>query len=102
MDGGVAAEQGTVTCGSWIRRPENAHLVVLGKLKHGDLPASLQIFTFDRITNSLSPSPSVSLYFNCRTFLLYGKLVIYIPNSYSLAVIIHTIGLASSTLVFYF
>ncbi|KAI7749848.1 hypothetical protein M8C21_027513 [Ambrosia artemisiifolia] len=63
MDGGVAAEQGTVICATWIRRPENAHLVALGKSKHGDLPASLQIFTFDRITNSLSPSPSATFEF---------------------------------------
>ncbi|KVH91979.1 hypothetical protein Ccrd_006001 [Cynara cardunculus var. scolymus] len=60
MDGGVTAEQGTVTCASWIRRPEDAHLVALGKSKHGDLPASFQIFSFDRLTTSLSSSPSVS------------------------------------------
>ncbi|KAJ0602843.1 hypothetical protein HanIR_Chr03g0144141 [Helianthus annuus] len=60
MDGGVTAEQGTVTCATWIRRPENAHLVALGKSKHGNLPASLQIFIFSRITNSLTPSPSAT------------------------------------------
>ncbi|XP_071734616.1 SEC12-like protein 1 [Rutidosis leptorrhynchoides] len=98
MDGGITAEQGTVTCASWIRRPENAHLVALGKSKHGDLPASLQIFTFDRITNCLSSSPSVTYEFEegcdpvslavhpsgddivcstarggCRLFQLYGQ-----------------------------
>ncbi|KAJ9540216.1 hypothetical protein OSB04_026722 [Centaurea solstitialis] len=98
MDGGVAAEQGTVTCASWIRRPENAHLVALGKSKHADLPASFQIFTFDRLSISLSSSPSVTFEFEegcdpvslavhpsgddvvcsttkagCRLFQLYGQ-----------------------------
>ncbi|CAH1438087.1 unnamed protein product [Lactuca virosa] len=63
MEGGVAAEQGTVTCASWIRRPEEAHLVALGKSKHGNFPASFQIFTFDRLTTSLSSSPSATFEF---------------------------------------
>ncbi|KAL4576785.1 hypothetical protein LXL04_012884 [Taraxacum kok-saghyz] len=63
MEGGVAAEQGTVTCASWIKRPENAHLVALGKLKHENHPASFQIFSFDHLTTSLSSSPSASFEF---------------------------------------
>ncbi|GKA59366.1 sec12-like protein 1 [Tanacetum coccineum] len=93
MEGGVAAEQGTVRCAAWIKRPENSHLVALGKLN----PSSLQIFTFDRITNSLASSPSVTFDFeegcdlvsiavhpsgddivvsttkSCRLFQLYGQ-----------------------------
>ncbi|KAL0317284.1 UNVERIFIED_CONTAM: SEC12-like protein 1 [Sesamum angustifolium] len=53
MDGGDAPGQGTVTCATWIRRPENAHLVVVGKSR----PSSLEIFSYDPITTSLSASP---------------------------------------------
>lgn len=53
MDGGDAAGKGTVTCAAWIRRPENAHLVVVGK----STPSSLEIFSWDPITTSLSASP---------------------------------------------
>lgn len=93
MEGGVAAEEGTVRCAAWIKRPENAHLVALGKSS----PPSLQIFTFDRLTNSLASSPSVTFEFeegcdpvsiavhpsgddivvsttkSCRLFQLYGQ-----------------------------
>ncbi|CAK7325348.1 unnamed protein product [Dovyalis caffra] len=58
--------QGTVTCGSWIRRPENLNLVVLGKsLKKRDSasPSVLEIFSFDPQTNSLSNSPQVTYVF---------------------------------------
>lgn len=53
----TASGEGKVTCAAWIRRPENAHLVVLGKLKHGDQPSSLQIFSFDP---QISSSPSAT------------------------------------------
>ncbi|KAK4431067.1 SEC12-like protein 1 [Sesamum alatum] len=53
MDGGDAPGQGTVTCATWIRRPENEHLVVVGKSR----PSSLEIFSYDPITTSLSASP---------------------------------------------
>ncbi|KAL0298986.1 UNVERIFIED_CONTAM: SEC12-like protein 1 [Sesamum radiatum] len=53
MDGGDAPGQGTVTCATWIRRPENAHLVVVGKSR----PSSLEIFSYDPITTSLSAFP---------------------------------------------
>ncbi|KAG8390543.1 hypothetical protein BUALT_Bualt01G0094400 [Buddleja alternifolia] len=59
MDGGDASGQGTVTCATWIRRPENAHLVVVGKSS----PSSLEIFSFDPKTTSLSPSPKVKYEF---------------------------------------
>lgn len=55
MDGGDASGGGTVTCATWIRRPENAHLVVVGKSR----PSSLEIFSFDPKTTSLLPSPKV-------------------------------------------
>ncbi|KAJ6358029.1 hypothetical protein OIU78_005786 [Salix suchowensis] len=58
--------QGTVTCGSWIRRPENLNLVVLGKsLKKRDSasPSVLEIFSFDPQTASLSNSPQVTYVF---------------------------------------
>jgi hypothetical protein len=54
--------QGTVTCGSWIRRPENLNLVVLGKSSKKRESASrsvLEIFSFDPQTASLSNSPQV-------------------------------------------
>lgn len=59
MDGGDAPGQGTVTCATWIRRPENAHLVVVGKTR----PSSLEIFSFDPVTTALSASPKVRLTF---------------------------------------
>ncbi|KAI8007422.1 SEC12-like protein 1 [Camellia lanceoleosa] len=52
--------QGTVTCASWIRRPENAHLVVVGKARHRDQPSLIEIFSFDSKTSSLSSKPSAS------------------------------------------
>ncbi|CAN0910585.1 SEC12-like protein 1 [Linum grandiflorum] len=55
--------QGTVVFGSWIRRPENANLVVLGKsrTKASSSSASLlEIFSFDHTTTSLSSSPVAS------------------------------------------
>ncbi|KAF9674943.1 hypothetical protein SADUNF_Sadunf10G0180200 [Salix dunnii] len=58
--------QGTVTCGSWIRGPENLNLVVLGKsLKKRDSasPSVLEIFSFDPQTASLSNSPQVTYVF---------------------------------------
>ncbi|KAM7467854.1 hypothetical protein LguiB_015416 [Lonicera macranthoides] len=59
----MEAEQGRVTCASWIRRPENAHLVAMGRSKRrhdDDHPSSLQIFSFDPLTTSLSSSPSAT------------------------------------------
>ncbi|KAG6765150.1 hypothetical protein POTOM_029168 [Populus tomentosa] len=55
--------QGTVTCGSWIRRPENLNLAVLGrssKKKKSASPSVLEIFSFDTETTSLSTSPQVT------------------------------------------
>ncbi|GKV34238.1 hypothetical protein SLEP1_g42627 [Rubroshorea leprosula] len=51
MEGGG----GSVTCGSWIRRPENVNLVVLGKSRTPN--SVIEIFSFDPETTSLSPSP---------------------------------------------
>ncbi|CAI9759788.1 unnamed protein product [Fraxinus pennsylvanica] len=59
MDGGDSSGKGTVTCATWIRRPENEHLVVLGKSS----PSSLEIFSFDPKTTSISPSPKVKFEF---------------------------------------
>ncbi|KAL3838244.1 hypothetical protein ACJIZ3_022835 [Penstemon smallii] len=59
MDSGDAPGQGTVTCTTWIRRPENAHLVVVGKSN----PSSLEIFAYDPIATSLSPSPKAKYEF---------------------------------------
>ncbi|XP_050210144.1 SEC12-like protein 1 [Mercurialis annua] len=50
------ANNGKVTCGSWIKRPENVNWVVLGKSAKSSSPV-LQIFSFDSITTSLSSSP---------------------------------------------
>ncbi|KAK6137887.1 hypothetical protein DH2020_028369 [Rehmannia glutinosa] len=52
MDGGDTPGDGTVTCATWIRRPENAHLVVVGKSG----PSSLEVFSFDPKATSLSSS----------------------------------------------
>ncbi|KAA8534489.1 hypothetical protein F0562_032006 [Nyssa sinensis] len=59
----TALRQGTVTCASWIRRPENAHLVVMGRSRHGDHQSVLEIFSFDPKTTSLSSSPSATYVF---------------------------------------
>ncbi|KAF6134341.1 hypothetical protein GIB67_005733 [Kingdonia uniflora] len=55
-------QQGAVTCTSWIRRPGNAHLVVMGKSRIVHDPSSsslLEVFSFDAKTASLSSSPKV-------------------------------------------
>ncbi|CAI0410794.1 unnamed protein product [Linum tenue] len=54
--------QGTVVFGSWIRRPENVNLVVLGKSRtsgghYSSSPSLLEIFSFDHNTASISSSP---------------------------------------------
>ncbi|GAB4836333.1 PHD finger containing protein Phf1 [Ancistrocladus abbreviatus] len=50
--------QGVVTCGKWIKRPENVNLVVLGKSFKGNSSKSiLEIFSFDSETASLSSTP---------------------------------------------
>ncbi|CAA3000563.1 SEC12 1 [Olea europaea subsp. europaea] len=59
MDGEDSSGKGTMTCAMWIRRPENAHLVVLGKSS----PSSLEIFSFDPKTTSLSPTPKAKFEF---------------------------------------
>ncbi|KAK4800227.1 hypothetical protein SAY86_025592 [Trapa natans] len=57
--------ESTVACGSWIRRPENVNLVVLGKLRSGgSSPAVIEIFSFDPTTTSLSSSPLVTHVFD--------------------------------------
>ncbi|KAF8403178.1 hypothetical protein HHK36_011275 [Tetracentron sinense] len=61
---GRASHQGSVTCSSWIRRPENAHLVVLGKSRRGDSsPSLIEIFSFDAKITSLSSSPKATYVF---------------------------------------
>ncbi|KAL1532098.1 PHD finger containing protein Phf1 [Salvia divinorum] len=59
MDGVDAPGKGTVACAAWIRRPENVHLVVVGKSK----PSSLEIFSWNPITTSLSSSPKAKYEF---------------------------------------
>lgn len=62
MGNDARSPQGPVTCGSWIRRPENLNLVVLGRSRRGNsCPALLEIFSFDPKTISLSTSPLVYL-----------------------------------------
>ncbi|KAE8679441.1 SEC12-like protein 1 [Hibiscus syriacus] len=50
---------GSVRCGSWIRRPENLNLVVLGRTTtfHSSSSSAIEIFSFDPNANSLSSSP---------------------------------------------
>ncbi|KAF7811591.1 SEC12-like protein 1 [Senna tora] len=58
---GGGSHQGPVTCGSWIRRPENLSLVVLGRSRRGSsCPSLLEVFSFNAKTTSLSSSPLVS------------------------------------------
>lgn len=63
MENDSGSPQGPVTCGSWIRRPENLNLVVLGRSRRGNSsPSLLQIFSFDPKTVSMSTSPLVLLF----------------------------------------
>ncbi|XP_051149628.1 SEC12-like protein 1 [Andrographis paniculata] len=48
-----APGEGTTTCAAWIRRPDNARLVVVGK----STLSSLEIYSFDPKTTALSASP---------------------------------------------
>lgn len=76
MDGGDVTVEGKVTCASWIKRPENAHLVVIAK-SNGTSSSSLEIFSFDPITASLSTSPKVPLsLFSKNRCIFYFKLVL--------------------------
>ncbi|KAK6929122.1 hypothetical protein RJ641_005327 [Dillenia turbinata] len=60
---GLTTVQGSVACASWIRRPENAHLVVVATSRRGNSsPAALEIFSYDSKTFSLSSSPMVFLF----------------------------------------
>ncbi|KAJ0103601.1 hypothetical protein Patl1_05984 [Pistacia atlantica] len=59
MEGG-----GSVTCGSWIKRPENMNLVVVGKSRRlHSSPALLEIFSFEPNKSSMSTAPLVSYVF---------------------------------------
>ncbi|CAO2823388.1 unnamed protein product [Amaranthus hypochondriacus] len=52
---------GIVNCGKWIKRPENMNLVVLGKsYKSSSAKSKVEIFSFNAITSSLSPSPLIA------------------------------------------
>ncbi|XP_052187318.1 SEC12-like protein 1 [Diospyros lotus] len=53
-------EEGPVTCSAWIRRPENEHLLAVGRAGRGARSPVLEIFSFDSKTASLSSSPSAS------------------------------------------
>ncbi|KAI5648520.1 hypothetical protein M9H77_34525 [Catharanthus roseus] len=62
MDGGDGiVGEGKVTCATWIKRPENAHLVLIGKSSKPC--SSLEIFSFDPKTTSLSSSPKATYVF---------------------------------------
>lgn len=59
MEGGAGG--GSVTCGSWIRRPENVNFVVLGRSitrpSSSSSSSVIEIFSFDPKTTFLSSSP---------------------------------------------
>eukprot|EP00262_Sarcandra_glabra_P008931 TRINITY_DN22881_c0_g1_i1.p1 TRINITY_DN22881_c0_g1~~TRINITY_DN22881_c0_g1_i1.p1 ORF type:complete len:382 (+),score=51.49 TRINITY_DN22881_c0_g1_i1:147-1292(+) len=57
MEGGEL-NYGTVACASWIRRPENEHLVVI--CRTGTSHSQLEIYSFDPKTTSLSSSPKAN------------------------------------------
>ncbi|KGN63031.1 SEC12-like protein 1 [Cucumis sativus] len=49
---------GPLSCGSWIRRPENVNLALIGRSRPPDSsPSTLEIFSFDPKVTSLSSSP---------------------------------------------
>uniref|UniRef100_A0A0V0HUE4 Putative ovule protein n=1 Tax=Solanum chacoense TaxID=4108 RepID=A0A0V0HUE4_SOLCH len=58
MDGADVSVEGKVTCASWIKRPENTHLVVIGKST--GTCSSLEIFSFNSENTSLSSSPKAT------------------------------------------
>ncbi|WMV53502.1 hypothetical protein MTR67_046887 [Solanum verrucosum] len=58
MDGGDVSVEGKVTCASCIKRPENAHLAVIGKST--GTCSSLEIFSVNSETTSLSSSPKAT------------------------------------------
>lgn len=61
----MEGRDGKVTCATWIRRPENANLVVIGKAKgSSDSSASLEIFSYDPITIAVSSSPKATFVFD--------------------------------------
>ncbi|KAG5620313.1 hypothetical protein H5410_005531 [Solanum commersonii] len=80
MEGGDTSVEGKVTCASWIKRRENAHLVVIGK--SAGTCSSLDIFSFNSENTSLSSSPKyyvpvwtcVFATFNCADPLLKRRL----------------------------
>lgn len=53
------SHRGPIAFASWIRRPENDHLVVLGKSRTPSAPSQMQIFSFNSKTTSLASSPKV-------------------------------------------
>ncbi|XP_038884218.1 SEC12-like protein 1 [Benincasa hispida] len=56
--GSGGSNPGPVSCGSWIRRPENVNLALIGRSRRPDSsPSSFEIFSFDPKTTSLSSSP---------------------------------------------
>ncbi|GAB2286918.1 PHD finger containing protein Phf1 [Dionaea muscipula] len=56
MEGGGGGR--VVTCGRWIKRPENVNLVVLGKsFRRSSTKSTIEIFSYDSETTSLSSSP---------------------------------------------
>lgn len=61
MDDGDVSVEGKVTCASWIKRPENTHLVVIGKST--GTCSSLEIFSFNSENTSLSSSPKATYVF---------------------------------------
>ncbi|KAH9617527.1 hypothetical protein KSS87_013666 [Heliosperma pusillum] len=50
--------EGVVSCGKWIKRPDNVNIVVLSKTL--DSKSMIEIFSYDNDTTSLSSSPMVS------------------------------------------
>ncbi|KAJ0982370.1 hypothetical protein J5N97_010625 [Dioscorea zingiberensis] len=53
----MEAAMSSSVCASWIRRPENKHLVIMGKARTRATQPLLEIFSFDPKTASLSPDP---------------------------------------------
>ncbi|XP_068648513.1 SEC12-like protein 1 isoform X2 [Aristolochia californica] len=57
---GDVPHQGSVLCASWIRRPFNDHLVIVGRSKTASSPPLLEISSFNNIATSISNTPKES------------------------------------------
>ncbi|XP_008456561.2 SEC12-like protein 1 [Cucumis melo] len=64
MGSSGGSNPGPISCGSWIRRPENVNLALIGRSRRPDSsPSTVEIFSFDPKVASLSSSPLTEFVF---------------------------------------